>query len=73
MKTHDLVMLVLLGIGWLFYRKKYDRNDVVLYYKGGVFLAECFLRSADSLNLQEKSRDHIWPGVMEDFPTAWLS
>ena len=40
MRTYDVVMLVLLGIWWLFYRKKYDRNSVVLYYIGGVFFAD---------------------------------
>jgi hypothetical protein len=40
MRTYDFVMLVLLGIWWLFYRKKYDRNSVVLYYIGGVFFAD---------------------------------
>jgi hypothetical protein len=38
MRTYDVVMLVLLGIWWLLYRKKYDRNAVVLYYIGGSFL-----------------------------------
>jgi hypothetical protein len=42
MRAYDLVMLALLGIWWLFYRKKYDRNAVVLYYIGGVFLADVF-------------------------------
>jgi hypothetical protein len=42
MRTYDLVMLALLGIWWLLYRKKYDRNTVVLYYIGGVFLADVF-------------------------------
>ena len=42
MRTYDLVMLALLGIWWLFYRKKYDRNAVVLHYIGGVFLADVF-------------------------------
>ena len=42
MRTYDIVMLALLGIWWLLYRKKYDRNAVVLYYMGGVFLADVF-------------------------------
>lgn len=42
MKTYDLLMLALLGIWWLRYRKKYDRNAVVLYCLGGVFLADVF-------------------------------
>lgn len=40
MRTYDAVMLVLLGIWWMFHRKKYDRNSVVLYYMGGVFFAD---------------------------------
>jgi hypothetical protein len=42
MRTYDVVMLVLLGIWWLLYRKKYDRNAAVLYYIGGVFFADVF-------------------------------
>ena len=42
MKTYDVVMLALLGIWWLLYRKKYARNAVVLHYIGGVFFADVF-------------------------------
>jgi|HubBroStandDraft_6_1064221.scaffolds.fasta_scaffold3464685_1 hypothetical protein len=42
MRTYDVVMLALLGIWWLLYRKKYERNAVVLYYIGGVFFADAF-------------------------------
>jgi hypothetical protein len=42
MKTYDLVMLALLGMWWLFYRKKYDRTAVVVYYIIGVFFADVF-------------------------------
>ena len=41
MRTYDVV-LALLGIWWLLYRKKYDRNAVVLHYIGGVFFADVF-------------------------------
>ncbi len=63
MRTYDLVMLALLGIWWLFYRKKYYRNAVVLYYIRRNLFSRCFLRSADSLNLQAKSRNHIRPCI----------
>ena len=42
MRTCDLLMLALLSICWLFYRKRYDKKAVVLYYFGGVFLADVF-------------------------------
>jgi hypothetical protein len=35
-------MLALLSICWLFYRKRYDKKAVVLYYFGGVFLPMFF-------------------------------
>jgi hypothetical protein len=63
MRTYDLVMLALLGIWWLLYRKKYDRNTVVPYYhRRGLFIR--FLRSADPLGLQAKSGNQSAP--------AWL-
>lgn len=42
MRTYDLLMLLLLGVWWLCFRKKYDRNAVVLFYLGGVMIADIF-------------------------------
>jgi hypothetical protein len=35
-------LLALLGMWWLFYRKKYDRTAVVVYYIIGVLFADVF-------------------------------
>ena len=40
MKTYDLLMLLVLGVWWLAFRSKYDRNAVVLYYLCGVMVAD---------------------------------
>jgi hypothetical protein len=40
MTTYDLLMLVVLAVWWLWYCKKYNKKAVLLYYLGGVFVAD---------------------------------
>jgi hypothetical protein len=42
MKTYDLLMLLVLAVWWLCFRKKYDWRAVVLFYFGGVMIADVF-------------------------------
>ena len=42
MKTYDLLMLLVVVVWWLCFRKKYDRRAVVLFYLGGVMIADVF-------------------------------
>jgi hypothetical protein len=64
MLTYDIVVLALLGIWWLLYRKKYDRNAVVLYYIGGVFFADVFCALLIALMYKQN------PAIL--FAPAWL-
>jgi hypothetical protein len=40
MRTYDLLMLLVLAAWWLRFRKKYDWRAVVLFYLGGVMIAD---------------------------------
>lgn len=42
MRTYDLLMLLVLAVWWLRFRKKYDWRAVVLFYLGGVMIADVF-------------------------------
>jgi hypothetical protein len=42
MRTYDLLMLLVLATWWLCFRKNYDWRAVVLFYLGGVMLADVF-------------------------------
>jgi len=42
MKTYDLLMLLMLAVWWLRFRKKYDWRAVVLFYLCGVMIADVF-------------------------------
>ena len=42
MRTYDLLMLLVLAAWWLRFRKKYDWRAVVLFYLGGVMIADVF-------------------------------
>ena len=44
MKTYDLLMLLVLVlvVWWLCFRKKYDRRAVLLFYLAGVMIADVF-------------------------------
>jgi len=40
MKIYDLLMLLVLGIWWLSFRRRYDWRRVFLFYFGGVMIAD---------------------------------
>jgi hypothetical protein len=42
MKTYDLLMLLVLAVWWLLFRRKYEWKAVVLYYMCGVMIADVF-------------------------------
>jgi uncharacterized membrane protein YfcA len=42
MRTYDLLMLLVLAAWWICFRKKYDWRAVVLFYLGGVLIADVF-------------------------------
>jgi hypothetical protein len=42
MKTYDLLMLLVLAAWWLCFRKRYDWRAVILFYLGGVMIADIF-------------------------------
>ncbi len=42
MKTYDLLMLLILAVWWLCFRRKYDWRAVMLFYLGGVMVADVF-------------------------------
>jgi len=42
MKTYDLLMLLVLAVWWLCFRKKYEWRAVMLFYFVGVMIADVF-------------------------------
>jgi len=46
MKTYDALMLLVLFVWWIIFRKKYDWRAVVVFYMGGVMLADILCAGA---------------------------
>jgi hypothetical protein len=42
MRTYDLLMLLVLAAWWICFRTQYDWRAVVLFYLGGVMIADVF-------------------------------